>query len=378
MTRSATGISTLLLLVAALFMSGCATNFGAKGVAPAGFNYNQAIAQTTNEQLLLNLVKLRYRDTPVFLEIESVTTQRTYATDASIASAFPFSGISDGSSVLSGGASYVESPTVQYAPLHGEKFASNLLAPIPPETIVLLSSSGWSLERLLLCCVERVGGLSNAPSASGPTPANFPDNRAFREAAEVFRALQSAEKLHVELIEQPRASDDDPVQFDTYLVLDDPNDPLSSRLSDILGLRKGGDRFRLVGRGSHDSNRLLTQDHGDLLIIGRSVLGALYALSHTVDAPETHKTRGLVTTSQSTAGSVSSWQAFHNDLFKVLVSKDEPDTAFVKIKYRDHWFWIDDSDLDSKATLNLLVFLVALQSADGGGAGPLLTLNAGG
>ena len=41
-------------------------------------NYNVAIQQTNNEQLLLNLVRLRYRDTPLFLEVSSVTTNFTF------------------------------------------------------------------------------------------------------------------------------------------------------------------------------------------------------------------------------------------------------------------------------------------------------------
>lgn len=361
----------LLCISMALIGSGCTTNFGANGVAPAGFTYNQAIAQTTTEQLLLNLVKLRYRDTPVFLEVDSVTTQRQYAGSASLLSAFPFSGIVGGASSLSSGASFAENPTVRYSPLHGEKFAANLLAPIPPETIVLLSTSGWSLERLLLCCVERIGVLSNAPSASGPTPAAFPDNSAFRQAAQIFRNLQSEEKLHVELVERKLSSVDGKAQIDTFLVIDDPDDAACTHLRSLLGVPAGGNRFRLVGRDT-------TQGDDDLLLLGRSVLGSLYALSHTVDAPEKHESSGLVTVSTPSGRSVTDWDDFHNGLFDVRVSKGEPRDAFVKVPYRGHWFWIADNDLDSKTSLNLLIFLLALQSADSEGSGPLLTLSASG
>ena len=36
--------------------------------------YNSVLQQTSNEQLLLNLVRMRYCDTPAFFEVVGVTT----------------------------------------------------------------------------------------------------------------------------------------------------------------------------------------------------------------------------------------------------------------------------------------------------------------
>ncbi|MGB1881610.1 MAG: hypothetical protein ACPHTD_12920, partial [Gammaproteobacteria bacterium] len=55
-----------------------------------------------------------------------------------------------------------------------------------------------------------------------------------------------------------------------------------------------------------------------------------------------------------------------------------PASAAVAVNYRGHWFYIDDSDIDSKSTFALLGQLFALQSdADKTGA-PVLTLPVGG
>lgn len=62
------------LAVAACLLAGC-NAIGPKTVRGARLNYNEAIAQSWNQQLLLNLVRLKYRDTPFFLEINSVSTQ---------------------------------------------------------------------------------------------------------------------------------------------------------------------------------------------------------------------------------------------------------------------------------------------------------------
>ena len=47
------------------------------------------------------------------------------------------------------------------------------------------------------------------------------------------------------------------------------------------------------------------------------------------------------------------------------------------INYRDYWFYIEDSDLESKTTFNLMTLIFALQAAPSDGAGPLLTVNTG-
>ena len=48
------------------------------------------------------------------------------------------------------------------------------------------------------------------------------------------------------------------------------------------------------------------------------------------------------------------------------------------IPYRDHWFYIDDRDADSKATFSLLMQLFALQAGQGGDtSAPVLTIPAG-
>jgi hypothetical protein len=39
------------------------------------FNYNEAISRSSSEQILINLVRLRYREVPVFLAVGSVLTQ---------------------------------------------------------------------------------------------------------------------------------------------------------------------------------------------------------------------------------------------------------------------------------------------------------------
>jgi hypothetical protein len=112
----------LLILVPGI---GCST-IGPKTIRLERTPYNLAIQETQDAQLLLNLVRLRYRDTPVFLELSGITSQVS------------FEGSADGGAEIQKGpdlwklglsARYATAPTVTYTPLQGEKFAQQLLAP---------------------------------------------------------------------------------------------------------------------------------------------------------------------------------------------------------------------------------------------------------
>ena len=75
-------------------VSGCA--FLGPGRVPGdNFNYNKAIAQSTREQMLLNLVRLRYLEEPLFLKVSSVLTQYTYQGNVGVTGTWGFSAAPD-------------------------------------------------------------------------------------------------------------------------------------------------------------------------------------------------------------------------------------------------------------------------------------------
>ena len=62
---------TILLLFGPI---GC-LNFGPVSLKSERSKYNMAIQKTNDEQLLLNLVRLKYRDNTFFLEVSNVASQ---------------------------------------------------------------------------------------------------------------------------------------------------------------------------------------------------------------------------------------------------------------------------------------------------------------
>ena len=111
-----------------------------------------------------------------------------------------------------------------------------------------------------------------------------------------------------------------------------------------------------------------------LTFTNRSILEVMYLLSKTVDVPEEHCRKGLIRFTRNPDGSPFDWNQVDGDLFHVCVSKHRPESAFVAVKYREYWYYIQDTDLSSKTTLNLFNELLRLQKIGTVEGQPLLSL----
>ncbi len=65
-----------------LFVSGCQMGPGAMKLGHQ--QYSAVLRQILNEQMLLNLVRLRYTDAPMFLQITSISTQFVFDRSGSV------------------------------------------------------------------------------------------------------------------------------------------------------------------------------------------------------------------------------------------------------------------------------------------------------
>ena len=99
-----------------LLITGC-THIGPQTVPRDRFDYNSAIANSWKEQTLLNIVKLRYADMPLFVEVASVVSGYTLEGSVSLGGTVSSTTAVQGD-FLSLGTSgkYTDRPTITYAP----------------------------------------------------------------------------------------------------------------------------------------------------------------------------------------------------------------------------------------------------------------------
>ena len=156
------------LAVVTLLVTGlpACRSLGPRSVSHDHGNYGAAISRSSNEQFLQNLVRLRYRESPYFLEVGSVTASMSFETVAGFEAIVPKKG-GGGLFQPTIGGGYSNSPTISYTPLQGEDFLRKVLFAVPLESLFVLMESGWRADRVLGICVERINDLENASSASG-------------------------------------------------------------------------------------------------------------------------------------------------------------------------------------------------------------------
>ncbi len=356
---------TLLAALAASTLGATACNLtGPTALRTGRQDYNVAIQQTQNEQLLLNLVRLRYLDTPQFLEVGNVTA--SYQFDAGLTGSATLQEQRSPANAVFGGSArvgWIERPTITMQPLQGERFVTQMLSPIPLETVLLLIHSGWSIERVLRVCVQHVNGVANAPTASGPTPALAPEFSSFRRLAQLLRGMQLGGAIELGI---DGAGDERAI---VLRITPAASEPDARELRELLGVPADASRLVLVAS--------VARGAGDRVGVGtRSLMGALFYLSQGVHVPEDDA--ALVTTTRTASGARFSWDDVLGGLFRVGADEAPEGGAAVVVSYRGRDFSIADRDLGTKATFALLQQLVALQAGNVQTAAPVLTIAVGG
>lgn len=349
-----------------IYSAGCSPKLGPDTVERSRQPYNEALARTQSEQLLLNIVRLRYRDTPLFLKVGTLTTQYNLRSEGGASSELSLSGDESFIGPFVGFA-FEERPTVTYTPLQGEEFVKQLLKPLPIESLMLLSNGGWSVERIFRIAVQEMNGIGNAKTAAGPTPRSAPNNALFQEVGAIFRKLQQHDRLRWFFKREETRE---------VLMLEiKPNDATArdiERLHKLLNLKPSEDGYAL-------RSMRYKRSESDIAVSTRSLLSALFFLSQGISVPQEHEERGVVTvTKDESTSSAFRWKEVLGNLFQVSYSREEPKEAWPRVFYRNHWFYIEEDDLNSKSTFMLLSQLLSLQSGGLASASPALTLSVGG
>ena len=391
-------------------------------------NYNRAVQQTAREEMLLNLVRMRYYQSEEFIGIPSITSQFTYDADLGGSGAWQ-NGVAARLGLVFGvGAS--SRPTIVYTPEQAQQFNQRLLTPIALETIDLLTSKGWAMNRVLRLTVRNINDVDNATSAGGPTPNLKPEFEEFVYLSDLFRALQKhGQQIEITYTETPSAepvkvSDDipnDKVDLESIVLAAEKgfrlerspdglthslwtNPPMENTLAlrvapgataspemqeirRILQLAPLSDqlpayniRSDTYGQLKHpgagrSSGATLQNDRTSLTFSTRSMKEMMFYLSHGISVPQTHMDQQRVRRTFDNNGCTFDWNDMTGDLFRVRVQRLRPRNAAVSVQHAGHWFYIDETDLNSKSTFNLLLELFNLQIRAGGNTQvPILTL----
>ncbi|HWE37655.1 MAG TPA: hypothetical protein VG406_13900 [Isosphaeraceae bacterium] len=401
---------------------GC--TFGPKVLERSHGKYGESVRLVEEEQLLRNLVHMRYNEMPLALHVSSIAAQYELNGGAEARPFFVAPNPSNSNIIFRTFTSILPDvsvsganrPTITLVPSDRGESIQRFLTPISAETLVFLGQSSWPVSTVLRLWVERLNGVPNAPSASGPSRGDVPDFARFRRVADLFQEAQDRGLGSVVAEERPvdvgnplpgamvtasaavaaakdglefRAVGDGTRQILTrkqpILVLEiNPEavaDPDILELEGLLNLRPGRRRYEIkVATGPlPDPLRSPVPPADALSVTPRSTSQTYFFLANGVEVPCDHLAAGLVRPSLGPDGRAFDERAITAGLFTVHARPGHrpPPEAFVAVKYRDYWYYIDDRDATSKATFALVLQLQRLDFGRQPPAAPFLTLPVG-
>ena len=380
-------LASCLLLV---LISGCSV--GPQMLQGVYLSYNDRVRATADEELLLNIVRLRYLDTIEFLAINSISAQASF----NLSFGAEIAPNDTGSTLVIPELHYSDRPTFSFSPQRGTQFAKRLVEPIKIDTLAYLAASDWPIKILMQLLVKEINGIVNESHG---------DSASFYKIADTLGDLQKKHKLLIAFTEHQKpvsapieknllkASDLISAAKAGYTFIPD-TDGLHMRLSQskpqpIMLLRttsqESQDILKQLGIMKADAEpielragskrHLDSSTYSNIHLRTRSVLGAIVYLTQGVTPPQSHIDRNLTFSTWPFPGP-------DNDkidrVFKVKASPSRPQ-ASLAVQYRGHWFYIDETDLTSKSTFLVFseIYRLALIGSDQSQA-PLLTLPLGG
>jgi hypothetical protein len=346
----ATGVLVLL--------SGCAS-IGPKTVARDRFDYVEAVSDSWQRQMLLNLLKVRYTDAPVFLDVTSIISSYEFHGQAGVFGQEAPQGRA-GDSFIGGNVngSYSDRPTITYAPLSSDKFARSLMAPIPITGIVLLLQAGYPADIVLRVCTNSVNGLANSYGGRG---ARRGDPR-FQELLTLLRKEQEEGLL---AMYSRRDGDGHAVKISLRESPQAASTTRNARIRELLNVKGDLLEFDVVYGAMATKNT-------EIAIQSRSMMQVLVDVGSYVDVPEKDVTEGRVFVPQRDEEIERLFPA----LLQVHSGPEAPGDAHIAVRYRDGWFWIDDRDHYSKSAFNFLMLLFSLTETGSTQTAPVVTVPA--
>ena len=400
-----------IIVAATAAMTGC---LGPNAVRYTRLKYNEVVRDTNDEQLLINIVRLRYADSPIFIDLPNITSQFEVAGHGNYLGGYG-NQTPRRASLGFGELSLRDTPTLSYHPREGREIAKALLTPLAAELFSVVNA-GANLEQLLLFTINDINDVSNAYRATTLSPRLPDDNASFRRGIRLLSSLRDRDATELGFgtnDETDNASDPMPKNSlkgrdlldaarDGYVYRSQKDNqvtvlkrekalylrirpqyvhsPEMQEVAKIFGLKPGLNKYRIKSELSEEANETLPSPLGnDTFYLNlRSVLQIMTFLSKGVCVPEEHVISGVAPVTLDASGQPFDWTQVTAGNFVVHAQKHRPKAAEVAVPYRGYWFYIAADDVNSRAALAILEVEFALQESDGKSAGPLLTLPVGG
>jgi len=356
------------LVGVSLVLSACGS-IGPRTVPRDRIDYATAIGDSWKQQTLLNIVKLRYGDFPVFLDVQQVIAGYQFNSTGAAgfnASSTSYENPSPSFMTLGGSVllqeSYRDSPTVIYAPSLGSDFLTRLMTPIPPSAVLFMLQAGYAADRVMQLTLDSINGIKNG-SNRRVNMGRSADPK-FVRLGQLIREVQTLGALEVRITRPKDAAETSIVVFRSRG--DDPDvESRRHEIAEILGLKPDLQEISVYFGGySGKDNEIAMQT--------RSMLQIMIELGFIMQLPETDVQEGRAFPGPQNDQAADSV----NPPLQIESGDSRPNDAFVSVPYHGRWFWIGDTDIQSKYTFSFVMLLFSISDKGAQGTAPIVTVPA--
>ena len=353
-------ITSAVFAVAVCF-SGCLhPKIGPRSIPTDRAAYSGSLSDSWKQQILLNIVKLRYVDPPIFVDVGNIVASYTLSESAMAGGTIPTSGA--GNANLGGSVNFSHSPTITYTPLTGSDYIRTLVTPIPVSVVFAAIQNGIPADSILLSLLKSINGLRNESVSIAGIRRADPE---FDRLRHLMQEIQSSDA--VTLVNRGDAEK----KANTILTLRSKSIPPEvqadiTELRALLHLNPDATELSLVSAPVASSD-------SEVAVQTRSIKELLLTAAAQVEVPP-EDVDGHVAFPGFAAGRD---EADVVPLILVHSAKAKPNGAFVAVNYRNTWFFINDSDLVSKRSLAQMMELFTMADTGAKIAGqPVVTIPA--
>lgn len=329
------------------------TSYGPQTIERDRMDYGMSVRNSVKEQLLANIVGLRYMEAPVFVDVSSVINQYALSGNVQAGLGFNNSFASGDTGTIGAGGRWEDRPTITYTPISGKKFSESLLTPVPPEALFALVQSGWPSELMFRLTVSAMNGVEDANAGKQADPD-------YRKLLVVWSRLRDSRAIGLRRSNEKAGERPKIVVYVNQVDHDDQTQADLDFLRSTLRLDPMRREYTLA-------YGLVQDDPSQIAVLTQSILDIMVDLSWEVGVPPEHITSGRTRATFVDTG-------LGGPLFQVQYSEEQPEDAYVAIRNRGYWFYIDDRDMISKRTFGVLQILLSLTDAGESARGPVVSI----
>lgn len=349
------------LLMIMVLLTSC-QRLGPYVVAPERLSYNRVIQYNEKQQVLLNIVRLRYGDTPLFVSLDSLVSQFQFQKSASLDLLFtsPLTGNTVEPNI---GVSFSESPTLTYIPLTGAEYIKRFLTPINVRVVYSLLQSSWGANHVFRLMLQRIGNYENATGAARSVSSRLPEYKEFLKLGNALRLIEKQNNLGL-----------DYQNFDKVFAIKLTFNHYSSYPAEWKKQLKKLQVSAAVPYVWLIDQKIAPRPHV-VFIQTRTTLGLLNYLSKGVELPPEHIKQEFAPQTRLPNGGVFNWTLLTQGTMKIKYSTTHPKNYYTAIEYKGYWFYIEQSDSNSKETLSLFSILMEANHNNNYRKAPVFTIS---